>query len=181
MLHVYLPDNMSARREAQAIDEMRRKISKSQALGKARREIDLEARATRLNRQLFGGLLTFDGIEFTRPMASRYGWCDTERRIIAISSELAEVPRWVLDYVIVHELAHLAIDDHGDEFWQLVGRYPRTERARGFLEGRAHLAAAGSVDSGCEVDSPPVAESGQVTKRPRVRGQKAHPGQLSLV
>ena len=35
--------------------------------------------------------------------------------------------------MIVHELAHLAVHGHGPKFWALVERYPRTERARGFL------------------------------------------------
>jgi len=35
--------------------------------------------------------------------------------------------------VIVHELAHLIVPGHGAGFWLLVGRYPKTERARGFL------------------------------------------------
>ena len=47
--------------------------------------------------------------------------------------QLAAFPDWVVDYVIVHELAHLAVADHSPEFWALVSRYPRTERARGYL------------------------------------------------
>ena len=42
----------------------------------------------------------------------------------------------MLDYVIVHELAHLRAPRHDARFWALVGRYPRTERARGFLIAR---------------------------------------------
>jgi predicted metal-dependent hydrolase len=48
----------------------------------------------------------------------------------------------VLDYVLVHELAHLLVPGHGAEFWKWVRRYPKTERAVGYLEGlsaAAHL------------------------------------------
>jgi predicted metal-dependent hydrolase len=49
---------------------------------------------------------------------------------------LAKEPPWVLDYVIVHELAHLHVSGHGQAFWELVNRYPLAERARGFLMAR---------------------------------------------
>jgi predicted metal-dependent hydrolase len=52
---------------------------------------------------------------------------------VRISERVAGFPRWVLDYVIVHELAHLSVPGHTPEFWEMVGRYPLTERARGFL------------------------------------------------
>jgi hypothetical protein len=50
------------------------------------------------------------------------------------------MPSWVLDYVILHELAHLIQPGHGGEFWSLLDSYPRTERARGYLEGVAATA-----------------------------------------
>jgi hypothetical protein len=50
------------------------------------------------------------------------------------------MPGWVVDYVLLHELAHLVVAGHGPQFWKLLETYPRTERARGFLEGVAATA-----------------------------------------
>ncbi|MGI8913207.1 MAG: M48 metallopeptidase family protein, partial [Chloroflexota bacterium] len=52
---------------------------------------------------------------------------------IRLSDRLAQVPDWVRDYVIVHELAHLLRADHSPAFWRLVQRYKLAERARGYL------------------------------------------------
>jgi hypothetical protein len=43
------------------------------------------------------------------------------------------MPHWVLDWVLVHELAHLEVSNHGERFKALVGRYPLAERAEGYL------------------------------------------------
>jgi hypothetical protein len=56
------------------------------------------------------------------------------------------MPTWVVDYVLVHELAHLLVPGHGDEFWAEVERFPRTERARGYLEGVSATAGLGLRD-----------------------------------
>ena len=72
-----------------------------------------------------------------------------------MSYRLQSMPTWVLDYVLVHELAHLRVPGHGPKFWALVDRYPRTERARGYLDGISAAAvslepaidAAGSASS----------------------------------
>jgi predicted metal-dependent hydrolase len=42
-------------------------------------------------------------------------------------------PQWVIDAVVVHELAHLVVRAHNPEFYELCNRYPLTERAKGFL------------------------------------------------
>jgi predicted metal-dependent hydrolase len=54
-------------------------------------------------------------------------------RTIRISSRVAGFPAWVLDYLLVHELAHLVVGDHSPAFWEVVNRYPKAERARGYL------------------------------------------------
>jgi hypothetical protein len=56
---------------------------------------------------------------------------------VRISDRLATVPGWVVDSVIVHELAHLVVSGHGPDFQALVDQYPMTERARGFLDAWA--------------------------------------------
>jgi predicted metal-dependent hydrolase len=64
---------------------------------------------------------------------SRWASCSPADRIIRVSSRLAGFPSWVVDYVLVHEMAHLVEPGHNREFWALVNRYRRAERARGFL------------------------------------------------
>jgi len=77
----------------------------------------------------------------------RWGSCTVVDRTIRLSSRLQGMPTWVVDYVLLHELAHLLVPGHGPDFWQWVDRYPKTERARGFLEGvSATTAAPSSVD-----------------------------------
>ena len=73
----------------------------------------------------------------------RWGACTPDDRTIRISHRIQEMPDWVIDYVLLHELAHLVVPSHSASFWDLVNRYAKAERARGYLEGIS--AASGLV------------------------------------
>ena len=81
----------------------------------------------------------------------RWGSCTPATGVIRLSHRLQAVPEWVVDYVLVHELAHLLEPAHGPAFRRLVERYPRADRAAGFLEG--FLAGAGSGGSAADSDA----------------------------
>lgn len=93
----------------------------------------LARRASELNRQYFEGKLRWQDIRYVTNQQRRYGSCTPATGVIRISHRVATMPAWVRDYIIVHELAHLREANHGSRFWKLVNRYPRVERARGYL------------------------------------------------
>jgi len=90
-------------------------------------------KARELNRQYFDGKLTWKSIKWVTNQSRRFGSCTPSHGTIRISHRLATMPAFVRDYVIMHELAHLKEPNHGPKFWRLVNRYPKTERARGYL------------------------------------------------
>ena len=94
---------------------------------------ELEQTARRLNKQYFGGKLRWQSIHYVKNQTKRFGSCTPSQGTIRISHRLAVMPKWVRDYVVMHELAHLQKANHGPHFWKLVNRYPLTERARGYL------------------------------------------------
>jgi predicted metal-dependent hydrolase len=93
----------------------------------------LERRARLLARRYLEGMVEPRSVRWVGNMRSRYGSCTPDDGTIRLSDRLAPWPPWVRDYVLVHELAHLAVPDHSPAFWRLVDRYPLSERARGFL------------------------------------------------
>lgn len=93
----------------------------------------LAERAVELNRKYFDSQLRYKSIEYVTNQQRRYGSCTPATGSIRISDRIATMPAWVLDYVIVHELAHLRETNHSTAFWKLVNRYSLAERARGYL------------------------------------------------
>jgi predicted metal-dependent hydrolase len=65
----------------------------------------------------------------------RWGSCTSRTGEIRISERLRFVPGWVLDAVLVHELAHLIEPTHSPRFRRLAARFPRTAEADTFLAG----------------------------------------------
>ncbi|MGN6239974.1 MAG: YgjP-like metallopeptidase domain-containing protein, partial [Cellulosimicrobium cellulans] len=64
----------------------------------------------------------------------------------------------------LHELAHLLHAGHGPGFWKLLESYPRTDRARGFLEGFSFARDAELEPDGDEPGAP-VEDAGLAAER----------------
>lgn len=136
-LVVAIPDRFTRVQEREWV---RRMVAKVEASERKRRPSDerLAARAAELSRQYLGGQARPTSVTWSTRQGRRWGSCTVAEGTIRISTRLQGMPGWVLDYVLLHELAHLLCAGHGPEFWALLAAYPRTERARGFLEGVAH-------------------------------------------
>jgi predicted metal-dependent hydrolase len=81
----------------------------------ARARIELAARARRLAAQIGRAV----GRVNLRDTRSRWGSCSKEGNL-SFSWRLILAPEPVLDYVVAHEVAHLAEMNHGPRFWALV-------------------------------------------------------------
>jgi predicted metal-dependent hydrolase len=159
---VLLPARMSAAEEQRWVAEMLARLARTEARRRtsaSRSDAELVRRAGELSRRWLDGRAEPDVVRWVPPMRSRWASCTPAERSIRVSERLRETPGWVLDYVLVHELAHLLEPGHGPEFWAWVQRYPRTERARGYLEGLSAAAALGieALDAeALDVEAPDV-------------------------
>jgi predicted metal-dependent hydrolase len=95
----------------------------------------LMRRAVELSARYVDGAPRPASVRWVSGMRTRWASCTPVDATIRVSERLRSVPGWVLDYVLVHELAHLQVPGHGPGFWAVVERYPQTERARGYLDG----------------------------------------------
>lgn len=141
VLRIAIPDHLTADEEAHWVEVMQAKF----VGGRNPATIDLPTRARRLAARYF---LPFPNeIVWSTRQKTLWGSCSVETRRIRISERVAAFPKWVLDYVIVHELAHLQEPDHGPAFWELVNRYKMAERARGYLIAKGDAAGAPDADA----------------------------------
>ena len=136
---------------AQEREWVQRMVTRLAAQERRRRPSDegLATRATELSDRYLGGRARPSSVTWSARQGRRWGSCTPLDGTIRISSRVQGMPAWVIDYVLLHELTHLLHSGHGPEFWAALEAYPRTERARGFLEGFAHREdRAGSDDGG---------------------------------
>lgn len=150
---VLLPARMSAGEEQYWVQEMLARLARSETRRRpaaGRSDAELDRRAAELSRRWLEGRARPDVVRWVPVMRTRWASCTPTEGSIRLSERLREVPAWVLDYVLVHELAHLLESGHGPQFWAWVQRYPRSERAIGYLQGLS--AAAGWGIAGLEDD-----------------------------
>ena len=127
VVRVSMPAWMSKADEERYVLELVARLERRER----RERTDIDARAETLARRY--DLPRASSVTWVPNRRSQWATCDVATREIQVIERVAEFPAWVLDYVLVHELAHLAEPNHSARFWTLVNRFPRAERARGFL------------------------------------------------
>ena len=141
VLEVRAPASISDKDLQPIIENLQKRLRDRQQKRQLNKEGDLARRAQELNQRYFHGELTIRKIEYVTNQDKRFGSCTTTSGVIRISHRLAGLPKWVVDYVLIHEMAHLKVPNHSKAFWSLVNRYPLAERARGYL-----MALSGSIN-----------------------------------
>lgn len=131
---VMAPERMSVRELTQAAAELHARLISREAKRRPSDEA-LLARCEQLAAQWLGGKELPDSVRWVTNMKARWASCTPADRAIRVSVRLRDAPPYVLDYVLIHELAHLLVPGHGRDFWELVEPYPATERARAWLDG----------------------------------------------
>lgn len=144
---VMIPDRFTRAEESEWVDAMLERLERSAGRGR-RTDEALAKRATELSREHLDGLARPASVRWVGNMTTRWGSCTPGDATIRLSDRLQVMPAWVQDYVLLHELAHLLEASHNQRFWAWVARYPRAERAKGYLEGVA--ATAGFDFESCE-------------------------------
>ena len=83
------------------------------------------------------------GVEFSdaKIVDNRYRWGScTVSDSVTFNWRLIKAPMFVIDYVIVHELAHLIESNHTPEFWSIVrAKTPGMDKARTWLKDHGQM------------------------------------------
>ena len=139
---VLIPARFTRAEERHWVDTM---LGRLAAGDRRRRPSDdaLLRRAAELSERHLQGAPQPSSVRWVGNQLSRWGSCTPADGTIRISMRLKGMPAYVLDYVLLHELAHLLRAAHDERFWALLETYPRLERARGYLEGYAAAGHAG--------------------------------------
>ena len=161
---VVVPVHLRGAERDQMVDELAGRLVRHRPNLHASDEL-LEQRAMSLSRRYLGGVSP-TSIRWSSTQTKRWGSCTLATGEIRISERLRVTPSWVLDAVIVHELAHLLEPNHSPRFRELEQRYPRRTDADAFLEGYAlGLAMPGTT---------PATSGGGLPRQPDDPDDRAH-------
>jgi predicted metal-dependent hydrolase len=157
---VLVPAGLPRAQEQSLVAEMVARLARREARSQTG-DVELSRRAAVLSERFLDGRARPSSVRWVTNQNTRWGSCTPAEGTIRLSHKLQQMPTWVADYVLVHELAHLLVAGHGPRFWQLVEAYPRTERARGFLEG---VALTAGLDLSPDADSDDPAEDADLVQ-----------------
>jgi predicted metal-dependent hydrolase len=144
---VLIPAQFSGAEEREWVDKMVARLAARERRGNT--DEALFERASQIAQRYLGEYPQAArpaSVRWVRNQNGRWGSCTPADQSIRISDRIQSFPDWVLDYVILHELTHLVVANHNSQFWALVARYPKAERARGYLEGISAAAGLGLSD-----------------------------------
>jgi hypothetical protein len=97
--------------------------------------------AAEINQRYYGFAL---GKVHFKHQTARWGSCSGRTRTVAISERLRGGPHLLLEYVLVHEIAHLGELNHSSRFWALVAKgLPDWQERRRLLRQFEELLRAG--------------------------------------
>jgi hypothetical protein len=99
-------------------------------------DASLEERAKVLA-ELYNDGVVPSSVRWVKNQQHRWASCSPATREIRVSTRLRQCPEWVIDAVLMHELAHLHEADHSAAFYAIADRHPRQEESGHFLEGYA--------------------------------------------
>ncbi len=131
---VSLPAHLSLDARRKTTDWLVERLMTRHRLQSVHGDDDLLERAVTLSERYLVGVRP-ESVRWVTNQAARWGSCSWYSGDIRISHRLRLVPGWVLDSVLVHEVAHLTHHDHSAAFHRLAGGYPRHAEAGLFLAG----------------------------------------------
>jgi predicted metal-dependent hydrolase len=152
---VTIPAHFTKAQESEWVGRMLDKLKRQGERGRrgagrrpAAGDAALFSHAAELSRRYLGGRAVPTSVRWVSNQNSRWGSATPAEGTIRLSDKLKPMPQWVIDYVLLHELAHLLVAGHNAAFWRLLDAYPETARAKAFLEGVAFASARGITGPG---------------------------------
>lgn len=137
---VVVPASMTLRQRRDLVPALvERFLAQETRRGAPRGEAELTERVRSLYRTYLlpqvGGEVPPLGVRWVSNQQRRWGSCTPATAELRISDRLRAMPGWVVDFVLLHEAAHLIEREHSPAFHALLARYPEAERAQAFLDG----------------------------------------------
>lgn len=143
---IAVPARLSLEDEQYWVPHMAAKLeqSKVRAPGGRRGPASDEAllqRSLDLSKTYLGSRAVPESVRWVNNQNDRWGSATPARKTIRISHHVQGMPDWVVDYVLLHELAHLIHPNHSAAFWAELASYPKLESAKAFLQGASFASA----------------------------------------
>ena len=168
---VVVPQRMSRAEIVPYVEELVGRLAARE--GRARRtDAALAARAAQLSRRHLEGRAVPSSVRWVGNQRRRWGSCTPADGTIRLSDRLVPMPEYVVDYVLLHELVHLLVADHGPAFDAWMRGYPRLLEARAFLAGVDHATGHGLDDN---PDEDPGENREENSGDPSGEGRRADP------